>query len=75
MAAKRSVTANCRYLDDRRRVYIPQVVLDKAGIPTGTMLDFEIQNGCIIAKQVVGITVPDHNRKGNLIGKGKQVKG
>jgi bifunctional DNA-binding transcriptional regulator/antitoxin component of YhaV-PrlF toxin-antitoxin module len=71
MAVKQNVTSNCRYLDVKRRVYIPPQILDKAGITTGTMLEFEIQNGCIVAKQVLGITVLDTNKKGALIKKGK----
>lgn len=71
MSAKKSVTANCRYLDAKRRVCVPAPLLDKAGIPTGSMLDFEVRNGCLIVRPVVGITVPDVDQHGKLQKKGK----
>lgn len=62
-----SVTANCRYLDLSRRTHIPASVLKEANIKSGCMLEFITQNGCIIARPVVGITVPDHSFAGKLI--------
>ena len=46
MPSKKPVTANCRYLDAKRRVCVPSSVLENAGIPVGCMLDFEVRNGC-----------------------------
>ncbi len=71
MPSKKPVTANCRYLDAKRRVCVPGSVLEHAGISVGCMLDFEVRNGCLIARPVVGITVPDVDERGKLIRKGK----
>lgn len=71
MSTKKSVTANCRYLDAKRRVCVPALLLDKAGIPTGSILDFEVRNGYLIVRPVVGITVPDVDQRGKLQKKGK----
>lgn len=71
MSIKKPVTANCRYLDAKRRVCVPGPVLESAGIPVGSMLDFEVRNGCLIARPVVGITVPDVDERGKLSRKGK----
>ena len=53
-----------------RDVYKRQV-LEHAGISVGCMLDFEVRNGCLIARPVVGITVPDVDERGKLTRKGK----
>ena len=42
MPSKKPVTANCRYLDAKRRVCVPSPVLENAGIPVYCMLDFEV---------------------------------
>lgn len=71
MSNKENISSSCRYLDSRRRLIIPSHLLAEAGIPPETMMYLEEQNGCLIIRPVVGITVRDNLEQNKLIKKGR----
>lgn len=66
-----NVTGSCRFIDSRRRTVIPNSALETAGIPTSSVIEWISENGCLIGRPVLGITVPSHTKAGKVIRKGR----
>ncbi len=68
---EQNVTMNCRYIDLKRRTVIPAPVIEQAGIPLCSVLDWQCVNGCLVGSPVVGIAVVSHVAAGKLVKKGR----
>lgn len=68
---EQNVTQNCRYIDPKRRTVIPASVIEQAGVPLCSMLDWQCVNGCIVGSPVVGIAVKSYMAINKIVKRGQ----